>query len=87
MSTASVKVIIEVQAGIVPGTAEPMFTRRWTITSAEWQEAEEKEMEEDHIIHPVAELLAERGAVADEYARMLRDPRRLNWVRTDWLWL
>lgn len=83
----SAKVIIEVTAGLIPGTPDPQFTRRWAITSKEWHEAEQKEMTEDSIFHPMHELLIFRAAEADAYAMMLRDPARLNWTRTDWIWL
>lgn len=81
------RLIIEVTAGIVPGTPEPEFTRRFTVTSAEWQEAQETVQAEDAIFHPAAELIVIRAAQADAYAMMLRDPSRINWTRTDWLWL
>lgn len=68
------RVIVEVTAGLIPGRAEPQFTKRWAVTSLEWQERGE-------------EVLREREQEADEYARQLREPSRLNWVRTDWLWL
>lgn len=83
----SAKVIIEVTAGVIPGTPEPQFTRRWAITSREWEEAQQKDMMEDGIFHPMAELLVLRAAQADAYAMMLRDPSRINWTRTDWIWL
>jgi hypothetical protein len=84
----SARVIIEVVAGLIPGTPEPTFTRRWVITSTEWQEAETADAgaAPDHATH-TALLLAFRAAEADEYARLLRNPRRFNWVRTDWIWL
>lgn len=88
----SARVIIEVSAGVIPGTAEPQFTRRWGITSAEWEKAVADDAEllehgdEGHAF-AVALLLASRAAVADEYARLLRNPNRFNFVRTDWLWL
>jgi hypothetical protein len=32
-------------------------------------------------------LLGVRAAEADEYARLLRNPQRFNWVRTEWEWM
>jgi hypothetical protein len=85
---ASAKVIIEVQAGLIPGRPEPEFSRRWAVTSDEWDEAQNADDQADpeHALHQ-ALLLAFRAAEADEYARLLRNPGRFNWVRTDWIWL
>jgi hypothetical protein len=96
--TDALKLMIEVTAGIIPGTPEPAFTRRWVITSSEWelaqaadaellQQAQEGEPSAgDHAMH-AALLLAFRAAEADEYARLLRNPQRFNFVRTEWVWM
>lgn len=97
----SAKLIIEVTAGIIPGEPEESFTKRWAITSAEWENAEREDArvlgeaaelpEEEraevaqHAMHRSL-LLAFRAAEADEYARLLRNPSRFNWTRTDWVW-
>lgn len=73
-----VRVIIEVLAGLLPETPEVEFTRRIVITSEEWEEAKEGQVE----------LLARKTGEAEGYAHMLMlQPDRLNWVRVDWLWL
>ena len=75
------RAILEVTAGLIPGQAEQEFTRRWGITSSEWEAAAHK---------PGAgmELLVERNGVASAYAAWLMlQPERLNWVRLDWTWL
>jgi hypothetical protein len=78
--SVSVRVMIEVVAGLVPGTPMPEYTRRWAITSAEWQTA--------HAQDAGAVLLAERNGQAQGYAALLMlQPDALNWVRTDWIWL
>lgn len=84
----SARVIIEVVAGLIPGTPEPTFTCRWVVTSAEWEAAKARDADDapDHAMH-AALLLAFRAAEADEYARLLRNPGRFNWVRTEWIWL
>jgi hypothetical protein len=76
----SAKLIIEVVAGLVPGTPMPEYTRRWGWSGAD-QEAlnkGDKEAEEKYI---------RIAGESREYAASLEDPRRLNWVRRDWLWL
>lgn len=81
------RLIVEVVAGLIPGRPEDEFTKRWAITSTEWQEA----LKADRVAQEGDEsgwrLLNERAALADEYARTLRNPNRLNWVRVDWVWL
>ena len=68
----SAKVIIEVVAGLLPGTPEPEFTRRWFISADEWENDS----------HAVIRAYGE----SREYAASLENPARLNWVRRDWLW-
>jgi hypothetical protein len=76
----SARVIVEVQAGVVPGTAEPEHTRRWALSSTEWHTAETGGTA--HI------ALAELNGKAQGYAMLLMlQPDRFNWVRADWLWL
>lgn len=73
------RVILEVTAGILPGTPEPQLTRQYALTSDEWQSTPT----EDH-----GRLLAERNAAAQGYAAwLMMQPDRVNWVRLDWLWL
>ncbi len=70
------RLIIEVMAGVILGIPMPEKTKRWGITSGEWEAADDK-----------VALLKERTDLAFEYARDLQDPREVNWVRVDWLWL
>lgn len=78
MQTA--RVLLEVQAGIVPGTPMPEHTRQWAITSEEWQKATEDNKQ--------AELLAARNGQMQGYAALLMlQPDALNWVKTEWIWL
>jgi hypothetical protein len=71
------RVIVEVMAGVIPERPEPDLGRRWALTSAEWEQAEDQ-----------AALLAELNGRAQGYASWLMlQPDRVNWVRTDWLWL
>jgi hypothetical protein len=72
----SARVIIEVQAGIIPEQPEPEFTKRWVITSEEWEDGQSDV------------LLSTRYGQAQGYAAMLAlHPERFNWVRVDWLYL
>lgn len=74
----SARVIIEVTAGVLPEHPEPEYTKRFAITSNEWEEAGER----------ASHLLAERNGQAQGYAMLLMlQPNAVNWVRCDWLWL
>jgi hypothetical protein len=76
----SARVIVEVVAGLIPQTPMPEHTRRWALTSEEWAAAGEKGTQ--------SEALAVLNGKAQGYAGLLMlQPDRLNWVRTDWIWL
>ena len=77
---ASAKLLIEVVAGLVPGTPMPEFTRRWGWTSDD-QEALALGNEEAK-----KKWIAIAGE-SREYAATLENPQQVNWVRRDWLWL
>jgi hypothetical protein len=78
MPAEAAKLIIEVTAGIVPGTVMPEHTRRFALTSAEY--------------HTEDKLAQERAwdrihGEAIMYASRLMNPNYLNWVRLDWIWV
>lgn len=73
----SVRVIIEVAAGVVPGQPEPEFTRKFMMTAREWEQAGARQVEQ----------LAQLNGQAAGYAALLQlQPDRVNWVRTEWIW-
>ncbi|MGW6503002.1 hypothetical protein [Nonomuraea angiospora] len=72
------RVILEVVAGLVPGTPMPEHTRRWALTTEEWEGLGDE-------ARGIA--LAELNGKAQGYAGLLMlQPDRLNWVRLNWLW-
>lgn len=80
--TSAAKLLIEVVAGVMPESPMPEYTRRYAITSDQWEEAVSKGESGP------AELLAETAGRAQGYAALLMlQPDRLNWVRTDWVWV
>jgi hypothetical protein len=82
------RVLLEVTAGLIPNRPEPELTRQWGITSTEWQEAGKAPAGGDLAASPQSILLAERNGRALAYANLLMlQPDRVNWVRTDWIWL
>jgi hypothetical protein len=78
------RIVVEVLAGLMPGgTPDPDFTRRYVITDQEWATAKQ-----DPTGVALGVLLAETNGRAAGYAGMLMlQPDRLNWVRTDWIYL
>lgn len=75
----SARVLIEVRAGVIPETAEPEYTKQWGITSEQWEAVAPADQ---------SALLADLNGRAQGYAMLLMlQPDRVNWVRTDWLWL
>ena len=76
----SVRVAVDVVAGVVPGTPMPEFSRRYFITSADWYAAADTPEGQ-------ATLLAEMNGKAQGWASYLMlCPDQFNWVRTDWVW-
>lgn len=78
------RVIVEVVAGLIPGKdPDPQYTKRYAITSKEWQEAGDQDQGRGQAL-----LLAEVVGKAQGYSAMLMNsPNIVNWVRTDWIWL
>ena len=79
----SVRIIIEVTAGVVPGTVIPEHTKQFIITSDAWYVQGKYEGNEKLA---KLEILKIYG-FAQEYARNLMDPQYLNWVSLNWLYL
>lgn len=74
----SARVIVEVVAGLVPGTPMQELSKRWALTTAEWEG-----MDNDGRSCALAEL----NGRAQGYAGLLMlQPDRLNWVQMYWLW-
>lgn len=92
-SLGAARCIIEVTAGIIPGTPMERYSRRFGLSSAEWQRFDRPGVENDtdealEIVLAQGGLLAERVGQALGYASMLMaSPRLVNWVRVDWIWL
>lgn len=77
---SAARAVIEVTAGVIPDQPMVEYTRRWSITSDEWSQAQADEQ--------AGELLATMNGKAQGYAALLMlQPDRLNWVRTDWIWI
>jgi hypothetical protein len=76
MSDNSARVIASVVAGVIPGRPDPQYTRQYVLTEKEWSEGSD------------GQALAEVNGRALGYAGLLMlQPDRVNWVRTEWVWL
>lgn len=80
MAEESARLVLEVVAGVVPEQPIAEHTRRYVLTSSQWQQAKADGRTGD--------VLAELTGRAQGYALLLSlQPDRFNWVRTEWLWL
>lgn len=80
MTTQTARLIIGVYAGIIPEQPEEEFTREYAVSSEAWSVAVQTGKQ--------TELLDGATETAQKYAaELMRQPDRLNWVRTDWIWL
>lgn len=74
----SARIVLEVTAGLIPGEPMAEFTKRWVISSTEWNNHQ----------HDEAPLMADYNGRALGYAGLLMlQPNRVNWVRTEWIYL
>ncbi len=68
----SVKLIIEVNAGIIPHEPMPEHRKLWSLTYEQTRDAEQWRR-------------AHGEAVM--YMLALQNPGAINWVRLDWIWV
>lgn len=79
---SSVRIAIEVQAGVIPGQSMPEHTKKFFISSDAWYAQGQYEGKQQEA---KLEILKVYG-FAQEYARNLMNPQMLNWVRMDWIY-
>lgn len=77
------RIIIEVSAGVIPGTSMPEYFKRFGIPSDVWYAQGEYEDKKEEA---KMEILKVYGT-AQEYMRNLMNPQAVNWVRLDWVYL
>jgi len=67
---------VQVDAGVIPGEPEPIFSKAWAIQSDEWNASTDQ-----------STLLCELIGKASTYATFLMlQPDTFNWVKTEWIW-
>lgn len=77
-----VRIIIEVVAGVLPGTPMTEYSKQFVIPSDIWYAQgtfEGKKEEAQMEIYKVYGL-------AQEYMRSLWDPQIINWVKLEWIY-
>jgi hypothetical protein len=70
----------KVEAGVIPGDAMPGYSRVWNYT--------DMDRDADRTHHGLGRSRFEQMRHdSRRYADELTDPRKLNWVRHEWMWL
>jgi len=80
--------IWKVTAGVVPGQSLSEHTRRWIITSENWEK--ENSMPEEEFKEEFPDGKSTYMKFRDEayeYAKGLNHPQYLNWVNVEWMWM
>lgn len=74
---AQARIGVDVVAGVVPGTPMEEYTRRWFITSEEWNAD----------FADKTQLLSDIAGKASAWSTFLMlQPDRVNWVKTEWIY-
>jgi hypothetical protein len=83
MAILRAKAFFTVTAGIIPGTVDPQYTKHWNYTDLDYED--DVRAVQDPAPAP-SKFMVMRDA-AHEYARSITDPRAVNWVRVDFMWV
>lgn len=83
-----VRVMIQVDSGILPGT--PEMTKQFFLTSEEFyrqasDDGDTRYADGDHAKGMEAMVRVHNEAL--EYARSLMNPAANNWVKLEWVWM
>jgi len=76
---------VTVTAGVVPGVAEEEYTKAWHWSSSDQEnlmQTKDMALQNDYRMKWITMQGESR-----EYAAALEDPRRVNWIRRDWMWM
>ena len=80
MPLQAAKAIFEVNAGVVPGIGMAEYHKAWGYTSEEHEQ--DRKVPQDQ-----PTIFSTRLREAHDYAMGLSNPRYVNWVRVDWIWV
>ena len=72
-----------VTAGVIPGQVMPEHTKVWHYLSEDYEEDQRTLARSDTEVTRFQAISKE----AREYCDSLTDPRALNWVKLEWMWM
>jgi hypothetical protein len=81
--TMQARIIIEVVAGVIPGTPMPEYTKQFAVPSAIWYRQGDWQGKDAEAEKEIAAIHSQAAA----YMQRLWAPQQFNWVRCDWLYL
>jgi len=84
MAILRAKAFFTVTAGIIPGTVDPQYTKHWGYTDLDFED-DVKAMEKDP--ERRTSKFIERMDAAYFYARSITNPRAVNWVHVEFVWV
>lgn len=76
---------VVVTAGVIPGVAEKAYTKAWFWNADDQEKMMQKkdmDLQNEYRMKWIA-LMGE----SREYAAALEDPRRVNWINRNWMWM
>lgn len=80
---SGVRFVLTVTAGMIPGTVDPEFSKRWSVDGDQWERATDQ--------GSALQLLLDTYADAQMYALKLAIDSSSglspNWVRVEWTWM
>lgn len=79
----SARILIQITAGVLPGTPIDEYTKTFGITSDEWYAQGKYDNKPNEAKQEILKIYG----YAQEYARDLMNPKILNWVRFEWIYL
>jgi hypothetical protein len=81
-TTTSVRIVLEVVAGVLPGTPIQEYTKQFIITNDMWYAQGEYEGKQEEAKMEILKIYG----WAQEYARNLMNPQVVNWVKVEWIY-
>jgi hypothetical protein len=85
MSNGALVCQVAVTAGVIPGVIEKQYTKAWYWTSSDQENM--MQMENEALQNEYRMKWIAMQGESREYAASLEDPRRVNWIRRDWMWM
>lgn len=81
----SLRCQVTVTAGVIPGVIEAEYTKVWSWTDSDQQNM--MQMGDMGLQNEYRMKWIAMQGESREYAASLEDPRRVNWIHRDWMWM